>query len=990
MKTKHYLCFLISVLVFFHAASVLADSFIMPDLTGLTKAQATDRLDKASGKVHVYLRVFELNSDKAPNGKVYHTKPSAGKTIHSDQMIDMYVAKNSLDDKNFKKYPDVIGMDPDKAVETLKKSGFTKIIRTYYKFEQAPKNSKNNTVIYSSLKNNGAIILTILKDHLIPMPDVTGMDAAKAEKLLKDTRCINEIKHQYTYYSKKQTEHNHLIKQQFNRVIRQIPIKGTLMDPRRHNSVWLYIAKPESEKMVKVPFMAGYSGKNAIALLKSRGLVPQITYKPTTSTALSGKISTRTDPEAGTLVKFGSHVKFTIYQLKPRVPSLRFHGENEAAAMLKRLGFKVKKSYKSTSVKDNNGKVAGQNPAANTQLDPGSTVNIVIYRFDTIKIANLTGMTEHKAINFLTRFKSSLKYKIVYENTIDRTLNGKVCRISPPFNSAVRPGTTITLYVKKLIDTVPHVIGKPEVQAVNELKQSGFTPRVFYVKSGHKGKVVNQSPVSGSSVSGPAITVFVGQTDRPATDQPGFTGQLHTVPPVVGRSVREARSMVAANGLEFIVHEVRTEKFRNGIIVNVRPPVGTHIRPGTGQPVMLFAGTDFHTVPDVLGMNAQKAAVIIKRHRMYARYGGNIKTGKKHVFFKRPSLIISSHNSYTRPENRSPSKAFPPNAVVIAQKPAPGSPKNTSTIYLTLATKIKIPGIVGKPFDQAIQAVHNSGLRYTIEYVRYRYGRQDRLVLASDPRPNSIVSPGTVVRLTIGRVPSLIPDVTGKKEKKAVEILNNAGLSVEKTYMGAGRTDLVVIAQSQNPGAKRTAGNIRILLGPKAALASISNPPAIKKPAARRTKSMQLKKSLIQPGKQASSNSSAGNTPEIDRAELNAIRNLYEKFKSAYENQDEYELVSLVSENWGADDGTTISDLEDNLRNMFSVYDSVQYRISDFNVQKKSSDLFIVSYNVTITGQIFDTNIIRKEKSSVAEEVVFENNVPKIGKTLSGRFWYRQ
>ena len=991
MKSKFYLCFLIPAVLLLSAAGALtADSFVMPDLTGLTKAQATDRLDKASGNVHVYLRVFETSSDKAPNGKVYYTKPAAGATIHSEQLIDMYVAKNSLTDKSFKKYPDVVGMDQDKAVELLKKNGFKKIIRTYYKFEQAPKTAKNNTVIYSSLKNDGSINLTILRDHLTSMPDVTGKDAAQAEKILKNTRGINEVKHQYTYYSKKEIEHDPSVKKRFHRITRQIPAKGTLMDPRRYNSVWIYIAKPESEKMVKVPFMAGFTEQNAVSRLKSAGLVPKITYKATTNSTLAGKISTKTVPAAGSSVKFGSSVSFTVYLLKPRVPSLRYQTEALAVAMLKGRGFKVKKSYKSTSLRYNDGKVAEQSPGANTQLEPGSTVKIVIYRFDTIKVPNLAGMDERKAISFLTRFKQDLKYRVVYENTINKALDKKISRTSPAFNSAVKPGDTVTLYVKKLISSVPDVIGKPENQAVAELKQSGFAPAVFYVKSDHNGKVVNQSPVPGSSVAGPAITLFAGSTDRPADSHQDFHGQRYSVPPVIGLSVAEAQSMVAANGLEFVVHEVRTDRSRNGKIVDVRPRPGTYVGPGYGRPVMLFAGIDSRTVPNLLGMNVRRAAAIVKQHRMYARYKGNIKSRKKRTSFKRPHLITSSHRSYRESEPADPVASFPANAVVTAQSPAPGSARTGSTIYLTLSTRIKVPDIIRKPFSSAIQQIHNSGLRHAVEYIQVHSVQQNGIVLASDPAPHSIVRPGTIIRMKTGKMPAIIPDVTGKKEDKAVEILEQAGLHVQKTYKGSGRTGLIVIAQSQNPGAKRTVSNIRILLGPATAMASIVNPalPA-RKPVIRKANNMRLKKPVSQQSR-AVPVESPTKSAEIDMAKLNAIKKLYEKFKDAYENQDEYEIVSLVSENWGADDGTSISDLEENLRNMFSVYDAVQYNISGFNVHRNSSDAFVVNYTVTITGQIFDTNIVRKEKSSVAEEVIFENNEPRIARTLNGRFWYRK
>lgn len=128
----------------------------------------------------------------------------------------------------------------------------------------------------------------------------------------------------------------------------------------------------------------------------------------------------------------------------------------------------------------------------------------------------------------------------------------------------------------------------------------------------------------------------------------------------------------------------------------------------------------------------------------------------------------------------------------------------------------------------------------------------------------------------------------------------------------------------------------------------------------------------------------------IEEEIIQKIKTLYADFKAAYEQMDEYQLVDFLSQNWDSGDETTLTDLEDNFRNMFSVYDSIEYSISNLNVSKKSKDVFVASYEVTISGQNFDMDITRIEKSSVSEEIIFENDIPKINRTLSGRFWYRQ
>ena len=120
------------------------------------------------------------------------------------------------------------------------------------------------------------------------------------------------------------------------------------------------------------------------------------------------------------------------------------------------------------------------------------------------------------------------------------------------------------------------------------------------------------------------------------------------------------------------------------------------------------------------------------------------------------------------------------------------------------------------------------------------------------------------------------------------------------------------------------------------------------------------------------------------------IMDFYQKFKQEYESKNEYTLMAMLSNNWAADDGTTLTELEDNFRDMFNLYDSVQYSIYGFQTTKNTDNIYRVSYEITITGKVYEMDITRVEKSSVSEEVIFENGKLKINRTLSGRFWYRE
>ncbi len=121
---------------------------------------------------------------------------------------------------------------------------------------------------------------------------------------------------------------------------------------------------------------------------------------------------------------------------------------------------------------------------------------------------------------------------------------------------------------------------------------------------------------------------------------------------------------------------------------------------------------------------------------------------------------------------------------------------------------------------------------------------------------------------------------------------------------------------------------------------------------------------------------------------LSAVRNLYSAFKNAYESRNESLVMSLISDQWESDDGTTIAELGRHMRNSFTVFNQISYSITNLNITKTGEKSFNVSYNLKITGRIFDINVKHEETSNINERVAIDKNgKAKIIRTLSGRFW---
>ncbi len=133
---------------------------------------------------------------------------------------------------------------------------------------------------------------------------------------------------------------------------------------------------------------------------------------------------------------------------------------------------------------------------------------------------------------------------------------------------------------------------------------------------------------------------------------------------------------------------------------------------------------------------------------------------------------------------------------------------------------------------------------------------------------------------------------------------------------------------------------------------------------------------------------------KISGEDIKKIQDFYNEFKNAYQSKNDSKLLSMISDNWNAGDGTTLDDLEGYFRNMFTVYDVIKYEFSNMRAGMDSysslSD-YTVSYDVEITGTIYDSNVTRKEKSAVSETVkVDSSGKVKLYRTLSGTWYFVQ
>jgi len=119
------------------------------------------------------------------------------------------------------------------------------------------------------------------------------------------------------------------------------------------------------------------------------------------------------------------------------------------------------------------------------------------------------------------------------------------------------------------------------------------------------------------------------------------------------------------------------------------------------------------------------------------------------------------------------------------------------------------------------------------------------------------------------------------------------------------------------------------------------------------------------------------------------VRDFYARFEEAYEAKNDSRLMSLLSDDWEAGDGTTLLDVESYFRNMFNVFDEIQVDIRNLRVESMGSDQCRVRYELEITGRVYADDLVHQEQSDVVEELAgFDGGRVRIARTPQGRFWY--
>jgi serine/threonine-protein kinase len=266
---------------------------------------------------------------------------------------------------------------------------------------------------------------------LVPVPNVIGFPTGGAITTLQNAGFTVVQQHKFSSKPK-------------DTVIKTDPVANTQVAPK--SSVTIVIS--DGIEQVTVEDVVGKQFAAAQAILQGDGF--DVVQKGKSSdTVPEGEVIAQ-DPQGGTAVDKGSPVTLTVSRgvAQVTVPNVLNFTESDATQALQSAGFDVATDH-ATSSKVPQGNVISQTPAANKQVDKGTTVTIVISDGPPpVAVPDVTGQTDTDATNALQDQGFNVQTQTV--PVTDPTQDGIVQSTNPPAGKKVPNGSTVTITVGKL------------------------------------------------------------------------------------------------------------------------------------------------------------------------------------------------------------------------------------------------------------------------------------------------------------------------------------------------------------------------------------------------------------------------------------------------------------------------------------------------------------------------------------------------------------
>jgi len=246
-------------------------------------------------------------------------------------------------------------------------------------------------------------------------------------------------------------------------------------------------------------------------------------------------------------------------------------------------------------------------------------------------------------------------------------------------------------------------------------------------------------------------------------------------PNLVGQELDRAKQTLQSQNLEVAVAQpVASRTVPEGLVAEQSPRPGTSVRRSTTIRLAPSLGI---TLPSLKGQEPAKAGVALDN------------LGLRWREVPTPSLTVAP-------------------GLIAGTRPKAGTPigrdQQVEVLVSTGKPQVQVPGVNGKPAEQALEALRAAHLEPRVVKV-FDSSVPAGQVIAVNPPPGLTVSWGTTVKVNVSKGPELVevPDVAGKPRAEAEAALHAAGLRFEYSF-GLGGT---VVDQDPRAGDRAPRGS---------------------------------------------------------------------------------------------------------------------------------------------------------------------------------------
>jgi len=205
---------------------------------------------------------------------------------------------------------------------------------------------------------------------------------------------------------------------------------------------------------------------------------------------------------------------------------------------------------------------------------------------------------------------------------------------------------------------------------------------------------------------------------------PPPSGDLSPVPDLTGQSPRAASDTLTAVGLVLgFVDSLSHPSVLSGRILGQSPLPGQLSLVGDTVRIALSTGPEKRPVPDLLRLNSDRARTVLETSGFV--------------------VIVDSVRSSA------------PRGEVISMAPEPGTQATIPLeVHLSVSMgppQFSMPRLLGLPEEEALALLDSLGLVVREVETRFRFGRDQGMVVEQEPPAATMVQEGATVRLVVGR-----------------------------------------------------------------------------------------------------------------------------------------------------------------------------------------------------------------------------------------------